>query len=108
MDIFDISIYVAYLLVIIAALAALVLPLVNSLSDPKQLVKGLIGIGVLLLTFVVGYLISGDEITGTYIRNGVDAPNASKLIGGSLIAMYMFFIVGFASIIVTEVIKLFK
>lgn len=108
MDIFDISIYVAYLLIIVAALAALVLPLVNSFNDPKQLVKGLIGIGILLLTFIIGYLISGDEITGTYIKNGVDTSNASKLIGGSLIAMYMFFIVGFASIIVTEVTKLFK
>ncbi len=108
MDLFDISLYAAYILVIVGALAALLLPIISSFSDPKQLVKGLMGIGILLVTFFVGYLLSGDEITATYIRNGIDAANASKMIGGSLIAMYMFFVVAFGSIIVTEVIKLFK
>lgn len=108
MDLFDITLYAAYLLVIIGMLAAIVLPVINSFNDPKQLVRGLLGIGILLVTFIVGYLISGDEITATYIKNEVTTANASKMIGGSLIAMYMFFIVAFGSIIVTEVIKLFK
>lgn len=108
MDLFDISLYASYLLVIVAGLAALLLPLINSFGDPKQLVKGLIGIGILLVVFFVGYVLSGSEITAVYIKNGVDNATASKLIGGSLIAMYIFFIVGFASVLVTEVIKLFK
>lgn len=107
MDIFDISIYAAYLLVIVAALAAIILPLINSLGDPKQLLKGLVGIGVMLVIFFAGYLLSGNEVTTVYLKNEVDA-GASQLIGGALIAMYVFFIVSFASILVTEVLKLFK
>jgi len=108
MDIFDIGLYASYLLVIVAGLAALLLPLINSLGDPKQLLKGLIGVGILLVVFFVGYLLSGSEVTTVYIKNGILDATSSKLIGGSLIAMYVFFIVGFASILVTEVIKLFK
>lgn len=107
MDLFDISIYTAYLLVIVAALSAIVLPIINSLGDPKQLFKGLIGIGVMLVIFFVGYLLSGNEVTAVYLKNEVDA-QASQLVGGALIAMYIFFIVSFASILVTEVLKLFK
>lgn len=107
MDLFDISIYTAYLLVIVAALSAIVLPIINSLGDPKQLLKGLIGIGVMLVIFFVGYLLSGNEVTAVYLKNEVDA-QASQLVGGALIAMYIFFIVSFASILVTEVLKLFK
>ncbi|SRR5690606_5154838 len=107
MDLFDISIYAAYLLIIVAALAAIILPLINSLSDPKQLVKGLVGIGGMLVIFFVGYLLSGNEVTAVYLKNEVDA-GASQLVGGALIAMYIFFIVSFGSILLTEVLKLFK
>lgn len=107
MDLFDISLYASYLLVIIAVLTALILPLVNSLSDPKSLLKGFIGIGILLVVFFIGYMLAGDEVTTVYMKNNVDA-GASKLIGGALVTMYVFFIVSFASIILTEILKLFK
>lgn len=107
MDLFDIGLYASYILVIVAALAALVLPLISSFNNPKALAKGALGIGVLLVVFFVGYLLAGNEVTKVYTQHGVDA-NASKLIGGILITTYVFFIVSFASIILTEVLKLFK
>lgn len=107
MDIFDISLYVSYALVIIAILTALLLPLINSFSDPKKLVKIALGLGVLVVIFFIGYAVSSDEVTSVYARHGVDE-SSSKIIGGALITMYIFFVVSFLSIIFTEITKLFR
>src|SRR5690606_9397599 len=107
MDLIDIGIYVSYGLIAVAILAAVILPLINSFSDPKKLVKIGVGLGSLLVVFFIGYALSSDEVTNTYMRHDVNA-SSSKLIGGALVTMYIFFVIAFASIIVTEVGKLFK
>ena len=107
MDLIDIGIYVSYGLIAVAILAAVLLPLINSFSDPKKLVKIGVGLGTLLVVFFIGYAISSDEVTNIYMRHNVDA-SSSKLIGGALVTMYIFFVVAFASIVITEVGKLFK
>lgn len=107
MDIFDILIYLSYALIVIAALGAVILPLIKSLDDPKGLLKAGIGVGILLGVFVIGYIISDNEVNNVYTKFDVDA-SASKLIGGVLITTYVFFIAAFASIIFTEVAKNFK
>ena len=103
----DIGLYLSYGLVIVAVLAAIILPLINAFGDPKKLVKMGIGLGALVIVFFVAYTISSNEVTAVYMKNKVDE-GASQLIGGALITMYAFFIVAFASIIFTEVAKLFK
>lgn len=107
MDGFDIALYVSYGLIIIAALAALILPLIQSFSDPASLVKTAAGVGILLVVFFVGYALSGNEVTPIYTRWNVDA-TASKWIGGTLITMYIFLAAAILGILVTEVSKVFK
>lgn len=107
MDIYDIGIYLSYGLVIIAVLAAVILPLINAFNDPQKLVKTGIAVAVLLVIFFIGYTLADNEVTLTYQKFGINE-GSSKLIGGALITMYVFFVVAFLSIIVTEVGKLFK
>lgn len=106
-NIIDILLYLAYALVIIAALGAIILPLIKSLDDPKSLLKAGIGIVILLVIFGISYVVSSDEVTNVYTKFNVDA-QASKIIGGVLITTYAFFVAAFASILFTEVAKNFK
>ncbi|TAH22540.1 MAG: hypothetical protein EAZ08_01320 [Cytophagales bacterium] len=105
----DIGLYVSYLLVIVAIAAAVVLPVVYSLGDPKSLIGVGISVAALLILFFVSYVLSSDEITNpkaaaTY---GV-TPGTAKLIGGSLIMMYLMFVGAIIGVVANEVIKIFK
>lgn len=103
----DFALYLAYGLIIIAALGATILPLINSLGDPGSLIKTGVGILALLVVFFIAYVISGDEVSPLYATHGVDA-SLSKWVGAALITMYVLFLVAIVSIIVTEVSKLFR
>lgn len=103
----DIALYLTYGLIIIAALGAIILPLINSLGDPGSLIKTGIGIGALLVVFAIGYVLAGNETPPVYVTHGV-GPGLSKWVGAALITMYVLFIIAVLSIIVTEVSKLFR
>ncbi|MGB3618631.1 MAG: hypothetical protein WBA12_10975 [Catalinimonas sp.] len=102
---------IAYILVGVCILAAIVLPLINSLSDPKSLLK--VGLGVVVLAVVVflGYALSGTEVT----RIAAEAmakqdlsDDTAKWISGGLIAMYIMLFLAVLSIVFTEVAGIFR
>ena len=103
----DIGLYVGYGLFAIAALAAIILPLINSLRSPSVLIKSGISLAVLLVLFLIAYGVSGSEVTPAYISAGVDE-GSSKLIGAGLTTFYFLFIGAAVGIIVTEINKAFK
>lgn len=107
MEFVDIGLYVAYGLFIIGVIAAIVLPLIYALGDPKQLIKGGIGIIGVLVIFFICYTVSSNEVTAVYTRFGVGS-GLSKIIGAGLLTMYAFFILAFLSIVFTEIAKNFK
>lgn len=104
MELIDIGLYVAYGLLIIAIIAAVVLPIVNSFSHPKSLIKSGIGIVAIIVLFVICYLIAGNDVTAKYTTLGV-GEGTSKFVGGALITMYVLFILAIVGIIVTELNK---
>jgi len=107
MDFIDIALIGSYILVGVAMIAAIVLPLINSLSDLSTLTKSGIGILILLVIFGIGYAISGDEVTAVYTKYEVDA-GLSKLVGGSIIMMYLLTAIALVGIVYTEISKLIK
>jgi ABC-type sugar transport system permease subunit len=108
MDFVEIGLKFTYVLVVVAVGAALFLPLFKSLTtDPKSLVKGGIGLGFLLVVYLIGYAISGSEVTSSYVEFGVDS-NLSKVIGGLINAMYLLMGVALVGILYTEFSKLVK
>ncbi|TRX62127.1 hypothetical protein FNH22_02065 [Fulvivirga sp. M361] len=103
----DIGLWVAYILVFIAIVSAVVLPIVNSLGDPKSLVKPLlaiVGIGVL---FLISWSMAGDAVNARAVVAGVSG-SVSKAVGGALITMYILFIAALVGIVFTEINKAFK
>lgn len=107
MDFIDVALFISYAFTIIAALAAIIFPIINSVGDPKSLAKAGIGVGALLVVFLISWGISGAEVTPEYMEFNVDA-GLSKFIGGILTLMYILTGVAIVGIIYTEISKSLK
>ncbi len=107
MDTFDIMLYLAYTLVIIAAVAALILPLINAFGNPKSLLQTGAGVLVLVVIYLIGFALSSNEVTTVYTQNNV-GPDLSKFVGGIIIMMYLMIGIAIISIFITELSKLLK
>ena len=103
----DILLYLAYGLIIICAAAAVILPLINAVGDPGALVKSGIGVGALLLVFLISWAISGSEVLPSYTLHGVDT-GLSKFVGGTLTMMYLLSAIAIIGIVYTEISKMIK
>lgn len=104
---FDIILYIGYFLVAIAIIAAIVLPLIKSFSNPKSLLAvggGIIALGVI---FLIGWALADNEVMPYFTPYGLDA-DGGKLIGGAIITMYILLGLALLSIVVTEVSKIFR
>jgi len=97
----DLGLISGYVLVGLCTLAAVVMPLVQSLSDPKSLVKSGIGVGVLLVVFLITYAMADGNAEGT-------TATTSKMVGAGLVTMYVFVFLAIAGIVYTEISKLIK
>lgn len=100
----DTAIYVTYVLFGLAALAALVFPLVYLITDLKKAKNALIGIVVLAIVLFVGYSMATNELYEGFAVG----PNASQWIGGGINATIMLVGLAFLAAVYTEVAKIFK
>lgn len=101
------ALYLTYILFFVAIGAAIVMPIINSINDPKSLMKAGIGIGALVLLFLISWAISGSEVTAVYQKFDV-SESGSKFVGGGLITMYLLVFIAIIGIIYTEISKLIK
>lgn len=106
MDIYDIGLYAAYLLVIIGVIASVLMPLINSLGDPKSLVRTGLAILALLAVFGVSYAVADNEVTARFAAEPFSlTPLSSQFAGGLLISTYFLIIIAFVAIFVNEISK---
>lgn len=109
MDIYDIALYVGYLLVIVGAVAAVLLPLIHSIGDPKSLLKTGLGLLALLVIFGIGWVMSDNEVSARFAQEPFNlTPMISQFSGGLLIASYILFVLAFVSIFITEISKMVR
>ena len=107
MDSFDIILYLGYTLVIISAVAAILLPLVNAIGNPQSLLKSGLGVLLIVVLYFIAYAFSGSEVTQEYSKYNV-GPEMSKIVGGTLIMGYLLLVLALVGILLTEVNKMFK
>ena len=103
----DISLYVAYALLVISILAVIVLPLINAFGNPKSLLKGLLGIGGIAILFAIAYAFSNGTVTPDLAKAGY-GEMTSKVVSAGLISLYILLIGSFIGIFVSEIINIFK
>jgi len=99
----------AFILLIIATAVALLFPLAFLAVNPKNAIRPLI-ILVLIAVFVfISYLLASDEVLYMPAYNGGDnVPAVLKKAGTGLILAYILAIGALASILFTEISKIFK
>jgi hypothetical protein len=107
MDSIDIGLYLSFLLLGLATAAAVLLPLINAIKHPAGLVKSLIGVGALVVLFIVSYSLSGSELSAKAVALGVDE-SGSKLIGAGLILFYLVFVISVVGVVYSEINKALK
>ena len=103
----DFILYIGYALIIICTAAAIILPTISALDNPSTMVKSGIGLGGLVVVFLISWAISGDEVAASYTEFGIDA-GLSKFVGGILTMMYLLGFIAIVGIVYTEVSKVFK
>lgn len=107
--ILDIIMYWAYILFGIAAVAALVFPLVRMFTRPKEAVKTLISVAVIAVVVFISYTLSDDTILELPGYTGDDnVPGTLKFAGTILGTGLLLFFGVIASIIYVEISKIFK
>ena len=103
----DIGLYVGYTLFTVALLAAVILPLINALKSPKDLAKSGMGLGALVIVFLISFGIAGSEVTAKYTAQGI-GESSSKMIGAGLTMFYIVFIAALIGIVYSEISKALK
>ena len=96
-----------YVLVGIAAIAAVVFPIIRMASDIKSAKNSLMGLIALLAIFGISYSLASSEILPSY-EGYVDDEAKVKLIGGSIYAFYFLAIGAIGSTIYSEVSGMLK
>lgn len=100
MDFIDIGLYAGYLLVAVCAVVAIIMPLIQSLGDPKSLIKSGVGVALLVVVFFVSYAMAD----GTAVGEATEG--TSKMVGAGLFTTYVFFFGAIGGIIYTEISKI--
>ena len=107
--IFNISSTILYILVAIAIIAALVTFFKLWWTKRQSFIKTLLVAAILCVIFFVAWLVSsGTDVPDTMLQKFDMTQSGSKLVGAASISVYILFFASLVSIIVTEVIKLFK
>lgn len=101
------GLYLAYAMFFIGLIAAVVMPIINSLGDPKSMMKAGIGIGAAIVVYLIGYMLSGNEVTEVYAQFGVDE-SSSQTIGGGIIMIYLLAFIAIGGIIFGEISRIIK
>jgi hypothetical protein len=109
MDTTDIFLYAGYLLIIIGAFLAIIMPLIKSIDNPRSLLKTAVGVVVLGALFGVAYSMADADVATRYTAEPFNiTPTVAKLVGGILMTVYALFVLALVGIVITEVTKIVK
>src|SRR5690606_7374461 len=97
----DVGLYFGYTLLIVAVIAAVVLPLIKAIQSPGDLVRSLYGVVALIVVFGIAYAISDSSVRTTWAVMGI-SEGMSKMIGAGLITFYIVVVIAFLGLIFSE------
>lgn len=92
----------------LAAIMALIFPLIQIVSQPKRGKGTLIGIAALVVVVFIAYNLASAEPLNFTTPNPNNVPMVLKRVGTGLISLYILIGVGIGAILFTEVSKSFK
>lgn len=103
----DAGMWLFYILLIGSIVAAVGMSLANAVKTPGAFKRALMGVGALVVVFVVSYVLSGSDVTTQQAAKGI-TEDTSKLIGAGLIMFYFVLFGSIIGIIYSEISKAIK
>ena len=111
----DIGLILSYVLVGLAAAAAIIMNLINSLGNPKSLIKSAAGVVLLVVIFFIGYSMAPSEFNMTTAA-AMEAANIDpttesagstyKIIGGAMTTTLALIIIAVVGLIYSSVARI--
>lgn len=95
----DVGLFISYILIGVCILAAVGMPLVKAMGDPDSLKKMGMGVGALIVVFIVSYVLAD----GT--PQGDASSTTAKMVGAGLTTFYILAIAAIGGIVYTEIKK---
>jgi uncharacterized membrane protein YozB (DUF420 family) len=103
----NILLYLTYVLIGVATIAAIVFPIITLAGDMKKAKRALLGIGAVAVVFVLSYIVSDGTVLDSYIKYDV-TEGVSKMVGAVLIMTYILGLGAILSAIAGEILKATK
>lgn len=103
----NIGIYLTYILIAVAVAGAILFPIVQTFGNLKKAKGGLIGVGIILIIFLISYAVSPAE-SGAFYDKFAISPTGSKVIGAGLVSTYIMAVGVLLSILYSETTKWLK
>lgn len=110
-NIFNLGLAGAIALAVIAAVAAVLFGVINTITNFKGSIKGLIGVGILLVVFFVLYSMATPETSGPLVSTLEEfnvTEGQSKFISGAINTSLILAGVAAAAFVISEVRNFFK
>jgi len=99
----------AYILLIATAAISLVFPVVQIFSNPKNIKKALVSLGVAAVVILVAYMFASDEVLKIHGYDGTDnVPSTLKWVDTGLYALYILAGGAILLILYSEISRAFK
>lgn len=104
----EVFLNIAKLLLIIAAAIMVISPVYGIITNPQNIVKLLISVGLIVVVAVVGYFLASDAVSEIQsVKYGLTT-SSSKMVGTGLYITYIAFGLTVLSLLYSSVIKIFK
>ena len=100
----DLGLILAYILIVVTALACIVSPYLRIKNDFKKIKKTIMPIIALIVNVGISILISPNEVLSDYTNNqgGLISSGTSKIVGGCLITFYILSLITIGLILYSE------
>lgn len=95
----DVGLFISYILIGVCLLTAVGMPLMKALGDPDSLKKIGMGVGALILVFVIAFFTASGE------NSGDASETTAKMVGAGLTTFYVLAIAAIGGIVYTEIKK---
>ncbi|MFA8449904.1 MAG: hypothetical protein ACEPOW_04350 [Bacteroidales bacterium] len=107
-SIFDTILIYGYILIAVTAVVAILGSVGNLISNPKGAMTTLIGIAGLIVLVIIAYALAGDSLTAKQVTEYKLTAGDSKWVGTGIILTYFALGIAILSIVVTNIMRIFK
>jgi hypothetical protein len=106
-SIVSLGLIITYILLGLSVVLMILMPVFNAIGNPRTLLQGLYGLIFIGIVFGISVVFSNADQGAFFSRFGY-GPVMSKIIGAGLISMYILLVLSVLTMLITEVLNIFR